>query len=106
MLREKGVQSFLRGAERETVYPKDMWHGGTIILGYLALGNYCDTGCLQYSWPRLTRDLVLKDQSNSQVSDNKYILDECVTFWGERERLHVNKMEKLHAHDCHQKSCA
>ena len=28
-LREKGVQYFLRGAERETVYPKDMWHGGT-----------------------------------------------------------------------------
>ena len=25
----KGVQYFLRGAERETVYPKDMWHGGT-----------------------------------------------------------------------------
>ena len=26
---EKGVQYFLRGAERETVCPKDMWHGGT-----------------------------------------------------------------------------
>jgi len=28
-LREKGVQYFLRGAERETIYPMDMWHGGT-----------------------------------------------------------------------------
>jgi len=28
-LRKKGVQYFLRSVERETVYPKDMWHGGT-----------------------------------------------------------------------------
>ena len=25
---EKGVQYFLRGTVGDTVYPKDMWHGG------------------------------------------------------------------------------
>ena len=30
------------------------------------------------------------------------LLDECKTLWGEPERLHMNNMEQLHAHDCHQ----
>jgi len=30
----------------------------------------------------VSRATLLKDRSNSQVSDSKYILDECMTFWG------------------------
>jgi len=36
-------------------------------------------------------------------SEWQYILDGYMTFWGEPERLYMNNVEQLHAHDCHRK---
>jgi len=30
------------------------------------------------------------------------LLSERRTLWGDREQIHIQKMEQVHAHDCHQ----
>ena len=47
-LHEKGVQYLLRGAERETVFPRDMWHGGTIYprISHMGVPKRGDVGII------------------------------------------------------------
>jgi len=73
-LREKGFQYFLRGAKRESVYPKDMWHGGT---------NY----------PRISCTGIPK--SNEIQIKYSYKLRFCYSYSDKRrQQLHAGMLKK------------
>ena len=47
-------------------------------------------------------DIQKGDRYEVGVTSNNYWLEDCMTLWGEPKRVHMQNVEQLNAHDCHQ----
>jgi len=46
--------------------------------------------------------LIYVGLAQARPNHEFFVLVECSTLWDEPERVHVQTMEQLHAHDCYQ----
>ena len=56
---------------------------------------YISTSWAQYPWERTWRAINVQMYVNLSFIA-KLQLDECMTFWGEPERVYVQNVEQLH----------